>query len=91
MDTILPLAVLFSAKLNEVCHDKIQTLSISFDVTTKSLASSMMALSKLCRVAERVELKLDALFRRPRVSLLDVVDQVKDLESAISLKSLAMR
>ena len=97
VETILPLAVnslnlpQFTAHLNEVCLEKIQTISVSFDGTTKSLTSSMAALSTLCRVAERVELNLDVLFRRPRVSLLDTVDQVRDLESAISLKSLTMR
>ncbi len=97
VDTILPLAVnslnllQFSASLNQVCLEKIRTISISFDGTTQSLKSSMTALSTLCRVAERVELNLDFLFRRPRVSLLDAVDQLKDLESTISLKTLAIR
>jgi hypothetical protein len=97
VDTILPLAVnsltllQFSASLNQVCLEKIRTISISFDATTKSLTSSMAALSTLCRVAERVELNLDVLFRRPRVSLLDAVDQVKYLESAMAMKSLAIR
>jgi hypothetical protein len=97
VDTILPLAVnglnlpQFSANLTDVCIEKIQTISISFDGTTKSLTSSMAALSTLCRVADRVELNLHVIFRRPRVCLLDTVDRIKDLQSAISLKSLTIR
>jgi hypothetical protein len=97
VDTIFPLAAnslnlpQFSAKLNEVCLKKIQKLSISFCGTTKSLSSSMEALSALCNVAVRVELELDVLFRRPKVVLLDAVQQVRGLGGAINLQSLKIR
>jgi hypothetical protein len=81
----------FSAKLNEACHKKVQRLSISLTCTRKSLASSISALTTLCQVAERVELKLNILFRRPRELLLDVVDKIKSLHGAISLISLTIR
>ena len=81
----------FSAKLNEVCLEKIQKLSISLISTTRSLSGSITALSALCHVAERVELKLEILFRRPRELLHDVVDQLRSLRGAIHLESLSIR
>jgi hypothetical protein len=80
----------FSAKLNEACHEKVQRLSISLTCTRKSLASSIAALTAVCQVAERVDLKLNILFRRPRELLLDVVDKIKVLHGAISLISLTI-
>ena len=97
VDSIFPIVVNslnlspFSAKLNEACHKKIQKLSISFTGTRKSLASSIAEFSALCQVAERVELKLEILFRRPRELFLDIVDQIKSLDDAISLESLSIR
>jgi hypothetical protein len=96
VDTVFPIVVNslnllpFSAKLNEACHEKVQRLSISLACTRKSLASSIAALTALCQVAERVELKLNILFRRPRELLLDAVDKIKSLHGTISLMSLTL-
>ncbi len=97
VDTIFPLAMnslnlpLFSAKLNEACVQKIKQLSILLRCTVKSLSKSMEALSALCSAADRVELSLDVIFRRPKVVLLDVVDQLSRLGGGLHLESLSIR
>ncbi len=97
VDSILPLDVnslnlsSFSSRLNDVCLSKIKNLSIAFSGTLGSLSTSIVSLSALCNVAEKIELKLDILYRRPKQLLIDVIDQIKGIGGGISLKELSIR
>ncbi len=97
VNTILPLTVNglnlppFSSMLHDVCRHKIQKLSIKFCGTLRSLSNSIALLSTSCKVAERIDLNLEIIYRRPRDMLKDVIDQIKGLGDAISVKTLFIR
>jgi hypothetical protein len=81
----------FSSRLNEVCLTKIQTLSFTFICSVRSLSNSLTSFSRLCTVAERIELKLELLYRRPRDKLKAAIDQLRSLGEAIHVQTLAIR
>ncbi len=99
VDAILPLALnslnssIFCSMLSDGCLSKIQKLSITFSGTLRSLSALIKSLSTLCKVAEKIELKLEVLYRRPRELLNDIIDQIKGLggESSISIMALSIR
>jgi hypothetical protein len=81
----------FSSMLHDACCTKIQNLYITFRGTLRNLSNSIAALSAMCIFAEKIELTLEILYRRPRVVLKDVVDRIKVLGDAIDLKGLLIR